>query len=77
MTKSTHPNIISNGNNLLSFPGFELRLASSSVCDACCLEDQAVQRARCEGQELIKKRGYYQDTGPDKGQHSPLPLPDL
>lgn len=80
MTESGHLNITGNGDNSPAASAFELKLLYPpflSVCDACCLEDQAVWRARCEGQELIKKRGCYQDTGPDKGQHSPPPLPDL
>lgn len=77
MTDLEMTDITGNGGDSPSSSGFEAPPPFLSVCDACCLEDQAVWRARCEEQEPIKKRGCYQDTGPDKGQHSPLPLPDL
>lgn len=76
MTESEMTDITSNGNNSPSSPGFEAPLLFLSVCDSHCLEDQAVWRARCKGRELINKRGCYQDTGPDKGEHSPPALPD-
>lgn len=77
MADAEMTDITSNGDDSPLSPGFEAPLLFCLLAMHVVWRIGAAWRARCEGQQLIKKRGCYQDTVPDKGQHSPQPLPDL